>query len=174
MVQAATAAAAGKKTASPAGEAANRFCRGKMPPYNYTMYSIIVTPRFGDMDILGHINNTVPVVWFELARNPLFQIFDPSLKLARETFPLIMAHTDYDYADQLYFQHNVEIRTWISRIGTKSFTVYHEAWQQGRLCVKGNAVVVHYDFNTEQTTPIPEEKKRLLAEHILPAQHQQP
>jgi acyl-CoA thioester hydrolase len=136
------------------------------------MFKITVTARFGDMDILGHINNTVPVVWFELARNPLFQIFDPDMKLSRETFPLIMAHTDYDYVDQLYFRHDVEIRSWISRIGTKSFTVYHEAWQQGRLCVKGTAVVVHYDFNTEKTTPIPEDKKRLLAEHMLPDSRQ--
>ena len=116
--------------------------------------------------MLGHINNTVPVVWFELARNPLFNIFDPLLEMKRETFPLIMAHTDYDYIDQLYFQYEVEIRTWISRIGTKSFTVYHEAWQQGRLCVKGNAVLVHYDFNSETSTPIPNSKKKLLAEHL--------
>jgi len=132
------------------------------------MFTVTVTPRFGDMDALGHINNTVPVVWFELARNPLMKMFDPELKLRRDTFPLIMVHTDYDYVDQLYYQYDVEIRTWISRIGTKSFTAYHEAWQQGRLCVKGNAVIVHYDFIAEQSTPIPEERKKELAEHLLP------
>jgi acyl-CoA thioester hydrolase len=134
------------------------------------MFTITVTPRFGDMDILGHINNTVPAVWFELARNPLFKIFDIDMKLKRETFPLIMAHTDYDFVDQLYFQHDVEIRTWVSRIGTKSFTIYHEAWQQERLCVKGSAVVVHYDFNTETSTPLPQDKKKILAGHLRPAE----
>jgi len=131
------------------------------------MYTTTVNPRFGDMDILGHVNNGVPVAWFELARNPLFEIFDPGLKLDKKTFPLIMAHTDYDFVGQMFFGQEVEIRSWISRIGTKSFTVYQEAWQGGRLCVKGNAVIVHYDFNTEQTTPIPEEKKQMLAEHSL-------
>jgi acyl-CoA thioester hydrolase len=130
------------------------------------MYKITVTPRFGDMDILGHINNTVPAVWFELARNPLFSIFDPAMKLTRDSFSLIMAHTDYDFVDQLYFQYEVEICTWVSRIGTKSFTIYHEARQEGRLCVKGNAVVVHYDFVAQQSTPIPEDKKKILAEHL--------
>ena len=130
------------------------------------MFSTKVYPRFGDMDVLRHINNTVPVGWFELARNPLLRIFDPNLEFKLETFPLIIAHTDYDYTGQLYFQYEVEIKTWISRIGTKSFTVYQEAWQQDRLCVKGNAVLVHYDFNTETTTPIPEEKKKLLAHHL--------
>ena len=131
------------------------------------MFKTIVNPRFGDMDILGHVNNTVPVVWFELARNPLYALFDPELNLDKKTFPLIMAHTDYDYVDQLYFKYEVEIRSWVMRIGTKSFTMYHEAWQQGRLCVKGNAVIVYYNFNIEQSTPIPEDKKKLLAEHLL-------
>ena len=131
------------------------------------MFSITVTPRFGDMDLLGHINNVVPSQWFELARNFLFKIFDPEMSLKKETFPLIMAHTDYDFTGKLFFQHEIEIKTWISKIGTKSFTVHHEAWQQGRLCVKGNAVIVHYDFNSEQTTPIPDDKRKLLAEHLL-------
>jgi acyl-CoA thioester hydrolase len=130
------------------------------------MFTITVQPRFGDMDILGHINNTVPGCWFELARNPLMKFFDPQLKLSRETFPLIMAHTDYDYVNQLYFQDEVTIKTWVSKIGAKSFTIYHEAWQRERLCVKGSAVIVYYDFNTEKTIPIPEEKKKLLAEHL--------
>ncbi|MCL2880464.1 MAG: acyl-CoA thioesterase [Treponema sp.] len=132
------------------------------------MFTVTVQPRFGDMDILGHVNNTVPVVWFELARNPLYKLFDPDLNLNKKTFPLIMAHTDYDYVDQLYFKYDVELRTWVSRIGTKSFTMYHEAWQQDRLCVKGNAVIVYYNFNIEKSEPIPEDKKALLAQHMRP------
>jgi len=131
------------------------------------MFTTIVNPRFGDMDVLGHINNTVPVIWFELARNPLITLFDPELKLDKKTFCLIMAHTDYDYVGQLYYRYEVEIRSWITRIGTKSFTVHQEAWQQGKLRVKGSAVLVHYDFNIEKSTPIPEDKKKLLAEHML-------
>jgi acyl-CoA thioester hydrolase len=96
------------------------------------------------------------------------QFFDQELSLSKKTFPLIMAHTEYDFVGQMYFKYDIEIKSWISRIGTKSFTVYQEAWQQGRLCVKGSAVIVHYDFNTEKTTPIPEDKKKLLEEHFLP------
>jgi acyl-CoA thioester hydrolase len=65
----------------------------------------------------------------------------------------------------------VEIRTTLSRIGVKSFTVYHEAWQQGRLCVRGHAVVVYFDFKTKESVPIPEHIKKLLAEHFAPEEH---
>jgi len=132
------------------------------------MFSVKVTPRFGDIDMLGHINNIIPSHWFELARTPIMKIFDPELKLTRETFQIIMAHTEYDFIDQIFFQYEVEVKTWISKIGNKSFTVYHEAWQQGRLCVKGKAIIVHYDFATKQTTSIPDDKRKLLQEHLLP------
>jgi len=131
------------------------------------VFTITVQPRFGDLDALGHINNTVPSFWFETGRTQVLKIFDPELTVNKKNFPLIMAHIDFDFIDQLYLKYEVEIRTWISRIGTKSFTVTHEAWQEGRLCVKGNAVIVHYDFNTEQTTPIPDDKKRFLMEHFI-------
>jgi acyl-CoA thioester hydrolase len=130
------------------------------------MFSITVTPRFGDIDILGHVNNTVPPVWFELARTRIMKIFDPSLTLTRETFPLILVHTDFDFTGQLYIQPEIEIKTWISKIGTKSFTISHEAWQKDRLGVKGNAVIVCYDFNSEQSIPIPQDKRKLLKEHL--------
>jgi acyl-CoA thioester hydrolase len=119
------------------------------------------------MDALGHINNTVPAVWFEMARNPLFKIFDPDLKLALDKWSLIIARTDYDFIGELYFHFDVEIRSWVNRIGNKSFTIHHEAHQQGRLCVKGDAVVVHYDFMAGKSTPIPEDKKKLLEEHFI-------
>ncbi|MCL2208798.1 MAG: acyl-CoA thioesterase [Treponema sp.] len=131
------------------------------------MFKITVTARFGDLDALGHINNIVPATWFELARTPILKIFDPHMSIDKKDFCLIMAHTDYDFTDQLYIKDEIEIRTWISKVGTKSFTVYHEAWQQGRLCVKGSAVIVHYDFNIEKSTPIPEDKKKLLEDHFL-------
>jgi len=129
------------------------------------MLSIKINPRFGDIDILGHINNIVPAQWFELGRTAVMQLFDTELKLTKETFPLIMAHSEYDFVDQMFLKET-EIKTWISRIGTKSFTVYHEAWQEGRLCVKGNAVIVYYDFKIKKSTPIPDDKRKLLEHHL--------
>jgi len=131
------------------------------------MFSITVTPRFGDIDGLGHVNNTVPSVWFETGRTPLLKMFDPELSLDKTKFPLIIAHLDFDFVNQIFLRSDVTIKTWISRIGTKSFTVYHEAWQEERLCVKGNAVIAYFNFITEKTMPIPDDKRKLLEEHFI-------
>jgi acyl-CoA thioester hydrolase len=130
------------------------------------MFTITVTPRFGNADGLGHINNVVLAEWFELGRNPLFRIFEPNLRLAHDAWPFILAHSDYDFVGEMFLHHDVEIRSSISRIGIKSFTIHHEAWQEGRLCVTGSAVIVHFDFINRKSTPIPEDKKKLLAEHL--------
>lgn len=132
------------------------------------MFATTVTPSFGDVDGLGHINNTVLARWFEMARNPIFRIFEPNLDLSHDKWTLIMAHTEFDFVGELFFEFDVELRTSVEKIGTKSFTVYQEAWQEGRLCVRGKAVVVHYDFRKKVTTPIPEDIKIRLSEHLIP------
>ena len=75
-----------------------------------------------------------------------------------------MAHNDFDYLSPIFFKYDVEVKTWISKIGTKSFTVYHEAWQEGKLCTKGTCVIV-YIING-QTTPLTDELKKILSEHM--------
>jgi len=131
------------------------------------MFELKITPRFGDVDGLGHINNTVPAQWFEAGRTPTIKMFDPELRISKDTFPLIVARAEYDFTGQMYMNGDVIIKTWISRIGTKSFTVYQEAWQGETLGVKGSAVIVHFDFIKKISTPIPEDKKKLLTEHLL-------
>ena len=132
------------------------------------MFTTKISPRFGDIDGLRHVNNTVLAGWFELGRNPILRIFEPDLNLSYDTWPLILAHADYDFVGEMFFRYDVEIRTYVKHIGNKSFTVYHEAWQEGRLCVKGNTVLIHYDFNQKITTEIPADIKEKLKEHLLP------
>ena len=131
------------------------------------MFKIKVTPRFGDTDALRHINNNVLGDWFELGRNDLFKFFTPDLQLTDETWKLIMVRSETDYLKQIFFGCDVEIRTYILHIGNTSFTIGHEAWQNGELKSKGKNVVVHYDFIEQNKMPIPEDIKSKLAEHLV-------
>ncbi|MCS3901956.1 acyl-CoA thioesterase [Methanococcus voltae] len=131
------------------------------------MYELTVEPRFGDIDGLRHINNTVLAVWFEQARNPVFKLFTPNFSTTHEDWKLIMAHTDFDFVGQMKLGQYINIKTYVSRVGNKSFTLYHEAWQDGKLCVKGSAVVVHFDFIEQKTVPIPDDIREKLMEHFI-------
>ena len=123
-----------------------------------------ITPRFGDVDGLRHINNTMLPVWFELGREPLFRYFNPDMVL--ENWNLIMAHIDVDYIVPMVLGADVEIRTSIAKLGRTSFTVHQEAWQSGVLSAQGNAVVVHFDFARRLPVPIPAPIRMQLENHF--------
>lgn len=133
------------------------------------MFSINVSPRFGDIDGLGHVNNTVLPVWFETGRNSIFRLFSPDLDLSPDVWHLILVRTEFDFLNQMYFRSDVEIRTYITKIGNSSFTVGHEAWQEGELKVKGQAVLVYYDFKLQKSVPLPDSIREMLKTHMFPS-----
>lgn len=126
-----------------------------------------VTPRFGDIDGLRHINNTVLAIWFESGRTEIFRYFTPDLDLSYEKWKLIMLRTEFDFVDQMFFGSDVEIRTYVLKIGNSSFTIGHEAWQDNVLKVKGKAIIVHYDFLEQKSKRIPDNIREKLEEHLI-------
>jgi acyl-CoA thioester hydrolase len=128
------------------------------------MFSERLQPRFSDTDALGHINNTVFAVWFEGARQPVFRIFTPELDL--QHWPLIIASIKLDYHAQTHYGAEVEIRSYISRIGSSSFDVYQEAWQGGVKTVSGTAVMVQFNYVSNAAMPITAAQKQQLEQHL--------
>lgn len=124
-----------------------------------------ITPRFYETDALGHINNTVINGWFETGRTPLFQIFNPEMNLG--TWNLILARVEIDYVAQTHYGTDVEIRSWIERIGNSSFVVAQEAWQNDACVAKGKAVQVFFNYSTQKTEPIPDIFRKELEKYVL-------
>lgn len=131
------------------------------------MYKIRVTPRFGDTDGLRHINNIALVEWFEISRNPIFRIFTPDLDLSYDKWKLILVRSEFDYIGQMRYGEDVEIRSYITKIGNTSFTIGHEAWQDDELKARGKAIIVHYDFIEEKSKPIPDSIRKTLEKHLI-------
>ena len=89
------------------------------------MFITIIEPRFSETDILGHINNTAFPVWFETARQDIFKLVHPNL--SSSDWPMIIAHIHVDFILQTEYGDKVTIKSYISKIGKKSFDVTHEA-----------------------------------------------
>lgn len=62
----------------------------------------------------------------------------------------------------------IEVRVWISRIGTTSYTVCHELVQDGRVGVYAEAVIVMLSKADGTPTPIPERIRRELLQFQHP------
>lgn len=129
------------------------------------MFRMEITPRLGDTDALGHINNIAIPEWFETARDPIFRIFVPELDLKK--WNMIMAHMEVDFKGQLFYGRQVMIKSYISKIGNTSFTVYQQAWQDGNLCATGSVVIVHFNFQEQKAKPVPDNIRVELSKHLF-------
>lgn len=121
------------------------------------MLEMQIQPRFQETDALGHINNTVPAVWFESARDPVFRLFTPELDV--RDWHLIIAGYEVQFKRELFYGQPVTIKTGVRRIGTSSFTLWQEAWQEGELAVTGETTLIHFNYQTRQSRPLDEQHK---------------
>jgi acyl-CoA thioester hydrolase len=104
-------------------------------------------------------------MWFEQGREPLFEFFVPTMK--PEDWNLIIARIEVDFLAQLEFRHEVEIKTWLAKIGNSSMQVVQEVWQEGSCCARGTAAMIHFDYATNAATRIPDDIRAQLEAHLI-------
>lgn len=127
------------------------------------MYRTCIEPRVSETDGVGHINNTTVPIWFEAGRNQLFKLFTPDDSF--QNWKMIIINMNVDYTDQIYFGRDVEVRTWVKRLGNSSLELYEEIYQDDRLCAKGSAIYVNFNLQTQKSEPIPEKIRVELEKH---------
>ncbi|RYV03846.1 thioesterase [Shewanella sp. OPT22] len=126
-------------------------------------FEMTFSPRFSETDGMGHISNTVIPIWFEAARDPIFEIFVPSMKMT--DWNLILAGFNVTFSAPSFYGKPVTILTNISRIGSASFEVYQRCMQDGKLTAEGRTTMVHYDYESESSMKLSEVIKEKLKEY---------
>ncbi|GIU52368.1 MULTISPECIES: acyl-CoA thioesterase [Shewanella] len=126
-----------------------------------TQFSLTLTPRFCETDALGHINNTVIPVWFEAARDPIFEIVNPGQDLSK--WNMIIAGFNIAFNAPTFYGQDVLVKTHISRVGNSSFEIAQSCWQNGRQTAEAKTTMVHYDYQAEKSQPMTAEVKEQLA-----------
>ncbi len=119
-----------------------------------------IVPRVSETDGVGHINNVYIPIWFEAGRREIFKIFSPKLDFVN--WRLALVKVTVEYVDQLYLAENVEIKTGIEKIGNSSFTIKEQIYQTNRLCAKGEAIYVNYNFKEKKSEVISNEVRNKL------------
>ena len=119
-----------------------------------------IVPRVSETDGVGHINNVFVPIWFEAGRREIFRIFSPKLDFIN--WKLALVKVTVEYVDQLYLAEDVDVRTGIEKIGISSFTIKEEIHQTNRICAKGQAIYVNYNFRDKKSEPISNEIRNRL------------
>lgn len=118
--------------------------------------------RWGDVDALGHVNNTKFFVYDESARLDYFDgVFRGDPKFWKD-YGLILARIECDFIAQLHHPAELEIGLRIARIGRSSMGTEAAHWHGDRLVAVTHAVVVWFDYVHQKTLPLPEPVKALI------------
>ena len=129
-------------------------------------YPIVTTwpIQWGDQDAFGHVNNTVPIRWFESARlayleqTPLHAIGVPG------GLGPILAAIHCNYRSQLTYPDTIHVGARIAAIGRTSFKMEHAVYSEaGRsIAAEGDSVVVVFNYETQKPTRVPDEVRAVI------------
>ena len=119
--------------------------------------------RWGDMDAMGHVNNTVYFRYIEQARIDWLSTIDCAPDPTGEGPVIINAHCTF--LKQLKYPGDIEVRTLVGAMGRTSFETFHEIRRVDEpdiLAAEGGAKVVWVDFLKGKSAPLSEQVRRKL------------
>ncbi len=119
---------------------------------------LAITVQWGDMDALGHVNNTVPIRWLECSRIDYLELSGIASALEKLEFGPILAAVNCSYKRQLRYPDKVTIGCRVSQIGRTSLTFQHTVFseQQNAIAAEGESVVVVFDYENQRPVRIPD------------------
>jgi len=115
------------------------------------MNEIQVSVRFNETDALGHVNNTSYFIYLEEARIKFFETLRVGLDAGDWSF--ILASIKCDFINQAYFNQLLTVKTYVTKIGTKSFELEQEivCSQTNQLISSSKSVLVNFDFREQKS-----------------------
>ena len=133
-------------------------------------FSARVQVRFSETDMFGHVNNTVPITYFEFARIEYMKelgLMQQWLKGNGDLFPVI-ADMQVDYTQQVYFDEMLDVYVKIASVGRSSIDVHY--WvvnEKGETCFTGRGAMVQISKATGKGHPWTENERELFGSRQL-------
>ena len=122
-----------------------------------------ITPvqvRFNDIDIMGHVNNSVHQNYYDIARVEYFRsVLRKGIDWQGDT--VVLASIRIDFFSPVLLEEKVSVRTCVEQIGEKSLTMVQELFNtdSGEVKSFNQAVLVGFSRKENKTIPIPEKWK---------------
>ncbi len=125
------------------------------PPDPLAEFHVVVPVpvAWGDMDALGHVNNTVYLRWFETARIAYFD----RVSFGGGPVGPILARTSCRFRLPLAYPDTVEVGARVSEVRDDRFCmVYRVVRQSGReVAADGDGWIVAYDYEARTKSRLP-------------------
>jgi acyl-CoA thioester hydrolase len=115
--------------------------------------------RWSDPDSYGHVNHARALSLLEDARLAI-ATEAPGVVPGRQP-DVILARLEVDYLRQLHYRvgERLCVRSWVTRMGTKSFTMRQELIQDDAVAIRLDAVLVVFDITADASRPLSDEER---------------
>ncbi|MBF0814929.1 acyl-CoA thioesterase [Microbacterium paludicola] len=149
-----------------------------------TRVHIPIHRRWGDLDALGHVNNTSMLKLLEEARLRAFwrsadpqdqaptAVFDASVLEGGGAVATLIARQEIEYLAPVPYEHKpLDVQIWLGRIGGASAEVCYEVYSpfgsDPQVCyARASAVVVLVDTATGRPTRLSDEVRETWAPYV--------
>jgi acyl-CoA thioester hydrolase len=131
--------------------------RFTVPADKKMTHEMVIPIRWGDMDAMGHVNNTIYFRYFEIVRlDWLFRVgamADPAGQ-----GPVVI-NAFCNFLRQVEFPGDLRALHYVANLGRTSFDTYmvlERAEEPGVVCAEGGAKTVWTDFRAKKALPLPD------------------
>jgi acyl-CoA thioester hydrolase len=137
--------------------------RFEIPDQKKLTYEMVIPIRWGDMDAMGHVNNTIYFRYLEVIRIEWFRTLG-SLPGPRDVGPVIV-NAFCNFYKQLEYPGDVLARHYVCNPGRTSFDTYitlERTDLPGVIHAAGGAKTVWVDFPKQKSVPLPDAIRALV------------
>ncbi|MEY4747932.1 MAG: hypothetical protein RIQ60_146 [Pseudomonadota bacterium] len=138
--------------------------RFEIPEQKVLTHDMVVPMRWGDMDPMNHVNNTIYFRYFEIVRLAWFGKL--GLMPGPDGIGPVIANAFCNFYRQLEYPGDVLLKHYACKPGRSSFDTYvtmERAEQPGEIYAAGGATIVWVDFPKQKSVPLPDSMRALLA-----------
>ena len=129
------------------------------------VYTAVMPIRWGDMDAMGHVNNTVYFRYMEQARIEWLYACSRRLGMtAYEREGPVIVNASCTFHASLTYPGEAEVRMFVGTPGKSSVESYYEIWMNGTKYADGAAKMVWIDIANAKSAPLPEPFRALIAQ----------
>ena len=131
--------------------------RFHLPEQKTLVHEMQMPLRWGDMDAMGHINNTLYFRYMEVAR--LDWIFKVSAMGKPASEGPVIVNAFCNFLRQLEFPGDIRVTMFVANPGRSSFETYHtieRCDEPGVVYAEGGARTVWTDYAAKKSAPMPD------------------
>jgi acyl-CoA thioester hydrolase len=130
----------------------------ELPEKKKLVHEMVFPIRWGDMDAMGHVNNTNYFRYMEIIR--LEWLRSLGMQLGADTVEgLVIINAFCTFHRQFEYPGDIRARLYVSDPGRSSFeswTTMTRAGEPGAVYASGGATIVWADYTKQKSVPLPQ------------------